>query len=119
MVAEAPPALVVEDDAGMRAFLTAELEGLGYRVAAAATGEEAIALAAQEGTSLAVLDIGLPGVDGFAVADTLAPGVRVIFVTGDPVAAYAGAHTRRLDYRVLPKPITHELLEHAVRASDV
>lgn len=102
----------------MRAFLTAELEDLGYRVVAAATGEEAIVLAARERTSIAVLDIGLPGVDGFAVADSLEPGVRVIFVTGDPVAAYAGAHARRLDYRVLPKPVTHELLEHAVRADE-
>jgi DNA-binding response OmpR family regulator len=111
------PALVVEDDAGLRAFLVTELEEMGFRVIAASTGEEALELLDRESTRLAVLDIGLPGIDGFGVADRLARDTPVIFVTGDPVDAYARAHSRSLNYQVLPKPFQPDLFQHAVRAS--
>jgi DNA-binding response OmpR family regulator len=111
------PALVVEDDEGLRAFLVAELEEMGYRVIAASTGEEAIDLLHRESTRLAVLDIGLPGIDGFGVADHLASDVPVIFVTGDPVDAYARAYGRSFRYQVLPKPFQADLFQHAVRSS--
>jgi DNA-binding response OmpR family regulator len=112
------PALVVEDDEGLRAYLVAELEQMGYRVVAASTGEEAIDLLHRESTRLAVLDIGLPGIDGFGVADHLGSDVPVIFVTGDPIDAYARAYRRRsLRYQVLPKPFQPDVFQHAVRAS--
>lgn len=111
------PALVVEDDAGLRAFLVSELEGMGYRVIAAGSGEEALELLDREPARLAVLDIGLPGIDGFTVADRLSRDCPVIFVTGDPVDAYARAHERVLNYQVLPKPFQPDLFQHAVRAS--
>jgi two-component system OmpR family response regulator len=116
-VSSSLPALVVEDDAGLRAFLVAELEAMGYRVIAASTGEEALELLDRETTRLAVLDIGLPGIDGFGVADRLARDTPVIFVTGDPVDAYARAHSRSLNYQVLPKPFQPDLFQHAVRSS--
>jgi DNA-binding response OmpR family regulator len=108
------PVLVVEDDPGVREFLVAELEYHGHRVVASASAEEALARLGDEPARLAILDIGLPGQDGFAVADRLAPGVPVIIVTGDPVRAYAEAGARNRSYRVLPKPVAPELLEHAV-----
>ena len=111
------PALVVEDDEGLRAYLVAELEQMGYRVVAASTGEEAIDLLDRESLRLAVLDIGLPGIDGFGVADRLESDVPVIFVTGDPIGAYARAYGRSLNYQVLPKPFKADLFQHAVRAS--
>ena len=40
----ARPVLVVEDDAGLRAYLATILEGQGYRVVAAGSGEEALRL---------------------------------------------------------------------------
>ena len=112
----ARPVLVVEDDAGVRAFLVAVLEHQGYRVLAASTGEEALEILGKEPAQLAVLDIGLPGMDGFAVADHL-DGVPLIIVTGDPVGAYAKAHGRGMNYQVLPKPVAPDLLEHAVAAA--
>ena len=117
--ANALPALVVEDDEGLRAYLVAELEQMGYRVLSAGTGEEAIDLLHREATRLAVLDIGLPGrLDGFEVADRLGSEVPVIFVTGDPIDAYARAFTRReLRYQVLPKPFRPDVFQHAVRSS--
>src|SRR5207244_1453698 len=81
----ARPVFVVEDDAGLRAYLVTILEHQGYRVVAAESGEEALSLLGNQKAMLAVLDIGLPGMDGFAVAEHLAPDVPVIVVTGDPL----------------------------------
>jgi len=109
------PTLVVEDDDGLRAYLVAVLEHQGFRVIAAASAEEAAELLGGERAQLAVLDVGLPGEDGFAVADTLAEDTPVIIVTGDPVAAYAKAQLRSgLRYDVLPKPFEPAAFEHAV-----
>jgi DNA-binding response OmpR family regulator len=110
----ASPVLVVEDDPGVREFVVAVLVRQGYRVVAAASGEEAAKLLDGERAQLAVLDVGLPGMDGFAVAEQLAPGVPVIIVTGDPVGAYARMQGRVEHFQVLPKPLAVELLEHAV-----
>ena len=115
LAAEQLPALVVEDDEGLRAYLVAVLEHHGYRVVAAGSAEEARELLGDGGAQLAVLDIGLPGEDGFTVADSLGDRVPVIIVTGDPVGAYAKAQERpKLRYDVLPKPFAPEMFEHAV-----
>jgi DNA-binding response OmpR family regulator len=110
----ASPVLVVEDNPGVREFVVSVLVRQGYRVVAAASGEEAAKLLDGERAQLAVLDVGLPGMDGFAVAEQLAPGVPVIIVTGDPVGAYARMQGRVEHFQVLPKPLAVELLEHAV-----
>jgi DNA-binding response OmpR family regulator len=113
----ARPVLVVEDDPGVRAFVVSVLQQQGYRVIAAASGEEALQLLGEEPAQLAVLDVTLPGMDGFAVAEELAPDVPVIIVTGDPVGAYARTVGRTKRFQVLPKPVAPDLLEHAVTAA--
>ncbi|HEV8686884.1 MAG TPA: response regulator [Gaiellaceae bacterium] len=113
----ARPVLVVEDDAGVRAFLISVLQLQGYRVIAAASGEEALQLLGNEPAQLAVLDVTLPGMDGFAIVEELAPDVPVIIVTGDPVGAYARTVGQAKRFQVLPKPVASELLEHAVTAA--
>jgi DNA-binding response OmpR family regulator len=114
---QAHPVLVVEDDAGLRAYLVTILEHQGYRVVAAGSGEEALELLGDERAMLAVLDIGLPGMDGFAVAEQLAPDVPVIVVTGDPLRAKMKAFGRSPKMTILAKPIAPETLEHAVDAA--
>jgi DNA-binding NtrC family response regulator len=111
------PVLVVEHDEGVRALVVSTLSAKGHRVIAAPSGEEALRLLGEESARLAVIDMSLPGMDGFAVADRLAPDVPVIIVTGDPVGAYAQARSRTLSYQVLPKPVAPELLEHAVTSA--
>ena len=102
--------LVVEDDAGVRAYLVAVLEHNGYRVIAASSGEEALALLGDEPACLAVLDLGLPGMDGFAVREQLADDVPVIMVTGDPDKVRA----RDPNVPVLGKPVEPDAFEQAV-----
>jgi DNA-binding response OmpR family regulator len=58
--------LCVDDDEGERQALTLLLKGAGCEVAQAATGEEALRLAAGQ-PGLVVLDVNLPDIDGFEV----------------------------------------------------
>ena len=63
--------LVVDDDAGVRQVLRIYLERDGHRVTDAADGVAALALAADRRFDLVLLDIMLPGVDGFEVCRRL------------------------------------------------
>jgi two-component system, OmpR family, response regulator len=110
------PVLVVEDDAALRTYLATVLEGHGYRVIAAGSGEEALSALGGEKAMLAVLDIGLPGMDGFAVAEQLAPDVPVIVVTGDPLKAKMRTFGSSTPLTILAKPITPEQFEAALAA---
>ncbi|MBL4686896.1 MAG: response regulator transcription factor [Nannocystaceae bacterium] len=63
--------LVVEDDDNLRLPLTDVLEEEGFVVDAAATGEEGLTLAAKRPPDVVILDIMLPGIDGYAVCKQL------------------------------------------------
>ena len=108
---------MVEDDPALRTYLAAILEGQGYRVIAAASGEEALQALGSERAMLAVLDIGLPGIDGFAVAEQLAPDVPVIVVTGDPLKAKMRSYGRSNPPTILAKPVTPEAFVTALAAA--
>ena len=56
--------LLVDDDPLLRRSLSFNLERSGYRAHAAATAEEAFAVAQSDTPDLVLLDIGLPGMDG-------------------------------------------------------
>ena len=59
--------LVVEDEARIAAFLVKGLTAAGYAVEHVGTGAEAVRRLAPGGTSLVVLDLRLPDMDGFEV----------------------------------------------------
>jgi two-component system KDP operon response regulator KdpE len=59
--------LVVDDEAQIRRALATNLRARGYEVDQAATGEQALTLAADRHPDAVILDIGLPGVDGIEV----------------------------------------------------
>jgi two-component system KDP operon response regulator KdpE len=63
--------LVVDDEPQIRRFLRVGLEGHGYAVHEASTGEAALRAAAAAQPDLVVLDLGLPDRDGFAVLERL------------------------------------------------
>jgi DNA-binding response OmpR family regulator len=63
--------LVVEDEPKMRALLHRALVEEGYAVDTAADGQTALTLAAVASFDAVVLDVMLPVLDGFAVADRL------------------------------------------------
>lgn len=72
----APLVLVIEDEVPIRKFLRASLARVGYRVAEAETGEQALAAAVENPPDLVVLDLGLPDVDGQEVLRRLREWLR-------------------------------------------
>ncbi|NJC69047.1 response regulator transcription factor [Planosporangium thailandense] len=63
--------LVVDDEANIRALLSATLRLAGFEVRVARCGREALAAAAESEPDLVVLDVMLPDLDGFQVAQRL------------------------------------------------
>jgi DNA-binding response OmpR family regulator len=74
---------VVDDDALLRRSLTFNLQQAGYRVSAAESAEDALALVQRDPADLILLDIGLPGMDGLEAVRRFRDGMRVpvIFLT--------------------------------------
>jgi len=72
-----PIALVIEDEVQIRRLLRACLEGNGYRVLEAATGQEGVSTAAQHPPDIVILDLGLPDMEGVAVLKRLREWSRV------------------------------------------
>jgi len=66
-----PRILVVEDDEAIRRGIVDALRFAKYEVAECADGEAARELALRGGFDLCLLDVMLPGVDGFTILDTL------------------------------------------------
>lgn len=64
--------LVVDDSATDRQYLQESLAALGYEVALAACGEDAIAKARAEPPDLVLMDVVMPGINGFQATRELA-----------------------------------------------
>jgi len=79
--------LLVEDNEDARRMLAAHLEASGYSVLEADNGIDGLALAHEARPGLAILDIGLPGLDGYQLAarlraDAATRPMRLIALTG-------------------------------------
>ncbi|HEX8996942.1 MAG TPA: response regulator [Ktedonobacterales bacterium] len=84
-----PTILVVEDDAAVARMLSATLEAEGYNPLVACTGEEGVTLAQRETPQLILLDLMLPGMDGFEVVQTLRGNARTAHI---PVMVVSARH---------------------------
>ena len=62
-----PLILIVEDDASLREVTRLGMEAEGYRVAEAADGRTGLETFAARRPDLVILDVMLPGIDGFEV----------------------------------------------------
>lgn len=119
MSAGGPHILVVEDDPHLAAGVIENLRAEGYEVSAAADGEQALAWLPGTSCALVVLDVMLPGIDGFAVCRTLREqgnNTPVLFLTarGDPADRVRGLESGGDDY--LAKPFHLQELLLRVRA---
>jgi len=81
-----PLILVADDDDDILLLVTTRLRRDGFDVVAARNGEDALALAKERRPAVAVLDIGMPGLDGLEVlqrirADDDLAGTRVLLLT--------------------------------------
>jgi two-component system, OmpR family, response regulator MprA len=106
--------LVVDDDRSLRELMQWALVDEGFEVRTAADGLEALERIATAPPRLAVLDMSLPGVDGFGVAHALrARTIPVLVVTADGEASAKAA--RAGAYAFLRKPFDMRELVAAVR----
>ncbi len=111
--------LLVEDEAGVRKLVCEILQQRGYRVLEAASGEQALEIAArEEHIDLLATDVVMPGIGGRDLARELSskrPRLRVLFLSGytDEVVAGQGILTSESDF--LQKPFAPEALARKVR----
>ena len=80
------PILLVEDDKFFADLLSNKLEACGAKVTHAGSGEDALKELASAIPALVILDILLPGIDGFEVlrrikADSKFNGLKVVFLS--------------------------------------
>ncbi len=110
--------LLVEDDPASRQGLELALRRLGYGVHPAGTGEAALHAVGEAAVDVVVLDVMLPGLDGFEVCRRLRRGsdVPVIMLTarGDDLDIVGGLEAGADDYVV--KPVEPRVLDARIRA---
>lgn len=98
--------LVVEDEEHLRATLAYNLRKAGYDVQVAATGLEAIAQFQAQQPDVVLLDVMLPGIDGFEVCRRIRQlsGVPILMLTArtDEVDAVVGLELGADDYIAKP-----------------
>lgn len=113
-----PRLLLVDDDRELNAMLAEYLGGDGFEVDSAYDGDEGLRMATQGGYDALVLDVMLPGRDGFAVLRELRrdQSVPVLMLTarGDDVDTVVGLELGADDY--LPKPCNPRVLVARIRA---
>lgn len=115
-----PLVLIVEDYADAREMYAAYLKLSGFRVAEAANGEEALTQTAELRPDAIVMDLAMPGIDGWEATRRLKGDART---AGIPIIALSG-HTlpRHLDAAreagcdvVLIKPCRPDVVSAEVR----
>ncbi len=99
--------LVVEDEASIRKFIAINLERSGFAVLEADTGEKALEMAVACKPAVMVLDVMLPGIDGFQVCTKLrdtTPEIIIIMLTarGQDIDKITGLELGADDYMVKP-----------------
>ncbi|HDR28985.1 phosphate regulon transcriptional regulator PhoB [Rhodovulum sp.] len=107
--AERPTVLIVEDEPAQREVLAYNLEAEGFRVARAATGDEALILVDEIAPDLVVLDWMLPSVSGIEICrqlktrnDTRTLPIIMLSARAEEVDRVRGLETGADDYVVKP-----------------
>lgn len=114
-----PTILIADDDEKILAALNIRLQAMGFDVQQALNGDQALELAKQQTPALLILDINMPGCDGFSLIERMdkTPGlsnIPVIYISGADRNEELDNTCERLGAIVLlRKPFeTKELLEN-------
>src|SRR5262245_44829008 len=118
-IAAGPLVLVIDDDPDTLAICERVLRSGGYRTATAATAEDGLARVAGLRPAVVVLDLAMPGTDGFALAHAIrarADGAAVPIVVCSGLEREAQAPARAVSGTVFcPKPVEPRRLLAKVR----
>lgn len=117
-----PAILLIDDDASLRRVMEYSLVENGYRVLAAASGEEGLAFLAKEKCDAVVTDITMPGMSGMEVLARVRaadPDLPVIIITAYGTIESAVEAMRLGAYDYITKPFNRDelriTLERALR----
>ena len=104
--------LLVEDDMPTLRLERVILEEAGYLVQGVGSGEAALDLIAEEPPALVILDIGLPGMDGFTTCQRIQEisQVPVVMITGGKAAAHRKKGTASGASGYITKPFSVDKL---------
>ena len=111
--------LIVEDNDDARESLRLLLESLGHRVIEASDGQRALALALHHQPEVVLIDLGLPGLDGYEVARSLRSSATGKTAALIAVTGYGQAEDRRRSKEAgfdahLVKPVSQSLLSSLI-----
>ncbi|MEU8380247.1 response regulator transcription factor [Streptosporangium sp. NPDC048865] len=110
--------MLIEDDPSVREGLRLSLSRHGHEVDVAGTGEEGLRRLRATPADIVVLDLMLPGLDGFEVCRRIRAGgptpIVMLTARGDDLDVVSGLEAGADDYVV--KPIRPRVLEARIRA---
>lgn len=113
--------LLVEDSATLRYTMNSFIRRAGHEAILAASGEEALQLIESDPVDLVIMDVEMPGLDGFETTRLIREffgqhWVPIIFITGmsDEASYQKGIEAGGDDYMI--KPVSHTILEAKLRA---
>ena len=107
--------LIVEDDSRFAAILVELAKGKGFNVFSAEDGETGLQYAVKYKPSAIILDVGLPGIDGWTVMERLKDSPETRHIPVHFISAYdSGLDAMRMGaIGYLTKPVTMEVLDGA------
>jgi diguanylate cyclase (GGDEF)-like protein/PAS domain S-box-containing protein len=113
--------LIIDDDRLHQAYLERILRPLCLSVLAVSSGEEALGLIPTRDLALVIMDVSMPGIDGFTTAERIrgfeaSRQLPIIFVTGvstDDSCIFRGYELGAVDYLI--KPVEPQVLTRKVR----
>jgi two-component system nitrogen regulation response regulator NtrX len=113
--------LIVDDEKNIRRTVRMVLEGEGFAVEEAGSGEEALARLPDVGADVMLLDVQLPGISGLETIERVAklkgldPQPTVIMISGHATLADAVRAVKAGAYDLIEKPLDRERLMVALR----
>ena len=115
-----PTILVVDDEAMIRQLLRWILAHLGYNVLSAASGAEALAIAARtDSFHILITDLNLPGMSGVELADELRatrPELMTLFISGSSREEFEDLGIEMSQSAFIPKPFSLPQVSEAIGA---
>jgi CheY-like chemotaxis protein len=113
--------MVVDPAEESRTRLAAHFRALGYEVAMAADGVQALAQGLASGADVVIMSLALPGLDGYEVAAILSrvhPRIQII-LTGDAGAEGSPRESEWSGcFRCFPKPLDVEAISRVLSEAE-
>jgi len=109
--------LIVDDEKVIREGVERALSGKGYTISKAENGERGIEMIKENGFHIVLLDLMMPGIDGFGVLEWIKknqPHIQVIVVTGFATVSKAVSAMKQGAFDFVGKPFTPDYIRIVV-----